>query len=174
MTSPTGQDPGEFDAGFNESAVDAPQIGAPRPDTVPAWWTVVALLGIAVVAAASYLFFFRSSDATHSVTVTFLLRAGLNAQVGQPCSGTGGYADIVAGANVTARNGDGKIIATEPLGPGRAQPGQTGSDCLFEVTLKNLPETDFYSFEVSRRGQLNYSLDQLQAQGWAVDFVLGP
>jgi hypothetical protein len=34
-------------------------------------------------------------------------------------------------------------------------------------------DADFYSVEVSHRGEITYSRDELEAAGWSIDLTLG-
>ncbi len=85
------------------------------------------------------------------------------------CVGSGGYNDIAEGSNVVIRDSSGQIVGASKLDFGMA----VGSVCRFEFAVTNIPESSFYSVEVGRRGALTYSQDQLKANGWRVDAVLG-
>ena len=87
------------------------------------------------------------------------------------CYGTGGYDDISSGLNVTIRDGSGAILATGRLGRGTADGAY--SPCSFEFSVDGLPEVDFYSVEVGRRGELTYSFEELVDSFWYVFFSLG-
>lgn len=85
------------------------------------------------------------------------------------CTGTGGYSDISEGAAVTVKDQDGRIIATSSLGKSHA----TSTTCEFQFVITPLPRADFYSIEVSHRGEVTYSKADLQAQDWTVALTLG-
>ncbi|MCH9036369.1 MAG: hypothetical protein IH860_03485 [Chloroflexi bacterium] len=116
---------------------------------------------------------------------------------GAPCSGSGGYDDIREGAQVVVKNEEGEVIATSSLqqGTGRdllvalleaadelegketptSASGFEGLELVvcvlpFEVAV---PNAAFYSVEVSHRGELSYSREELDEIDWSVDFELG-
>ena len=130
------------------------------------------LAGVAV-AAVALLVAANSGLLTphHTVTGDFVLRGGSEGTIflDLGCSGIGGYSDIGPGTQVTVRDGDGKILATSPLGVG----SQDGMACSFTFALRDVPEVAFYSFEVGRRGALNFSLEEMKADEWSVGLSLG-
>ncbi|MEU7815278.1 hypothetical protein [Pseudonocardia sp. NPDC049154] len=80
---------------------------------------------------------------------------------GSVCSGDGGYSDIHAGTGVTIANAAGAVIATGSLSSGRASSSTT---CDFTFTVPDVPAgEDFYQVEVSHRGTLTYTADELRA-----------
>jgi hypothetical protein len=95
------------------------------------------------------------------------------------CNGTGGYSDIyggirigdsvVGGSQVTLRDESGKVLATTSL--------ETklifSESCDFEFTLSNVPDADFYQLEVSHRGGLTFSKQELESRSWDVRVTLG-
>ena len=85
------------------------------------------------------------------------------------CRGTGGYKDIKSGLSVTVRDGSGDVVATGRLGDGKRTP----TWCRFEFSVGGLPEVDFYSVEVGRRGELTYSFKEMEDINWEVTFKLG-
>jgi hypothetical protein len=62
-----------------------------------------------------------------------------------------------------------KVIGTSQLGDG----SYTGDDCIFRFVVSNLPRAKFYKVEVSHRGQLTYSLDDLASKNWQLDLAIG-
>jgi hypothetical protein len=86
------------------------------------------------------------------------------------CEGSRGYSDISAVAQVVVRNESGTVLATTSLGQGEF----LGTDqCYFEFSLGSLPRAQFYSFEISRRGELTYSLSELEENNWLFEASLG-
>ena len=85
------------------------------------------------------------------------------------CVGNGGYSDIAAGLGVTATNQAGTIIGTSNLQPGQSQ----GTKCVFAFTIRQLPDADFYSFEVGSRGELTYSRAEMESFDWQLAFSIG-
>lgn len=88
---------------------------------------------------------------------------------GEACVGRGGYADLNSEADVVIKNEDGKIIATSKLGQGKIEQGA----CRFTFAVEGVPEASFYSVEVSHRGELTYSRDELEEDGWSVALNIG-
>jgi len=85
------------------------------------------------------------------------------------CSGSGGYADITAGASVTVTDAAGTIVETSSLGPGTVISGT----CEFSLDVPKVPEgSAFYSVEVSHRGKVTYSSEQLH-RGGSIGMSLG-
>jgi len=84
---------------------------------------------------------------------------------------------------VVVKDGAGSILAAGSLGPGKWEKvtvttpsGTTVSGivyCVFHFALPGIPTEDFYTIEVSHRGELTYSYDDLKTQGWVVEFTLG-
>lgn len=92
---------------------------------------------------------------------------------GGGCAGDGGYSDIAAGAAVTVKDASGKIVGVSQLGDGQEQsaaPSYRGA-CLFDFTVPDVPVGNFYSIEVSHRGQISVTL--AQARSGDVHFTLG-
>jgi len=132
-------------------------------------------------------FFFSKGDTvevivakapTYTITGEFIL---LDSDIGgsiSNCYGTGGYSDIRANMAVTVKDGTGNILATETTGIGRAPDTFTYKSkvlfvtCQFDFSI-NVPKADFYSISIGRRGELNYSLEEMKANGWKVSLSLG-
>lgn len=93
--------------------------------------------------------------------------SGIAAQ-DRACHGTGGYSDIGAGAPVTVADEAGTVIATGSLDGGAVQTGE----CFFTFTIA-VPDADFYRIEVSHRGEMTYSRQQMEDNGWMIFLTLG-
>ncbi len=90
------------------------------------------------------------------------------------CYGTGGYRDIREAMPVTIRDGKGNILATGATNSGKRPPGEYANiQCTFSFEVSNVPKVDFYSIEVGRRGQLNFSYEEMQKKNWEVILSLG-
>ena len=77
---------------------------------------------------------------------------------------------------VTVKDGTGKILAVGKTGFGsKPKDGSMYSEviCIFEITVNNVPKADFYSILVGRRGELNYSFDEMKRRNWIVFLSLG-
>lgn len=93
--------------------------------------------------------------------------------VGTDCSkgfSDTGYDDIREGASVTVANEKGTTIATGSLGSGRVS--EWPLRCIFSFSVE-VPKAKFYKFEVSHRGQVQKSFEELKADGWKVSLTLG-
>lgn len=86
------------------------------------------------------------------------------------CEGARGYDDIHPSAQVVVRNESGTVLATTALGEGTHLDTNT---CIYEFTLDSLPRAQFYSIEISRRGELTYSREELEANDWMFEASLG-
>jgi len=129
---------------------------------------------VAIVAAAAFSALTNSGALTphHRLTGSLILSdttgGGILAVAGG-CFGSGGYSDIREGAGVTLKHGDGKLLGTGSLGAGTGG----SSSCTFDYAIDNVPETAFYSLEISHRGALNFSLADMNASGWIAGATLG-
>jgi hypothetical protein len=92
---------------------------------------------------------------------------------GQGCDGseTTGYSDLSTGAQVTVKNGSGKIIAIGQINEGK--PNYDGATCTMPLRVSGIPKASFYQVEVSHRGELDYSYAQLQNRHWRGSLTIG-
>ncbi|MFH9862497.1 hypothetical protein [Streptomyces sp. NPDC017202] len=103
------------------------------------------------------------TDGTLTVTG---IGAGLDS--GDLCTGTDGYSDIDFGAQVSVTDAAGTLVAKGSLGIGQ----KTDLGCEFPFTVDDItPGSKFYTVEVSHRGGLTQTEDELRAGGLA--FTLG-
>jgi hypothetical protein len=91
-------------------------------------------------------------------------------QSGDSCQGSDGYDDIVSGAQVVVSNDSGSVLALSQLDDGVAD---GSGNCVFNFAIDKVPRSNFYRFEVSHRGQLDYSYQQLSSAGFSVAMTLG-
>ncbi len=124
--------------------------------------------------AAFLLFAVACGGGSHTLhgTLTLTSSSGISRSGGN-CSGTGGYDDLTAGAAVTVKNESGTVIATGSLERGASDATYPTVVCHFSFTISNLPDAKFYSVEVTHRGALTYSQDQLNSNGWKVEASIG-
>ncbi|MEA2576491.1 MAG: hypothetical protein QOD78_79 [Chloroflexota bacterium] len=125
---------------------------------------------MAIIAAAAFISLGGSGALLpkHDIAGTFTLTDSGDTFF-PSCSGNGGYSDIRPGANVVLRDGDGKLLSTGALGAGVG----SGSQCVLDFSLPEVPEVSFYTIEVGKRGNLSYSLADMKSMGWAIDLTLG-
>ena len=101
---------------------------------------------------------------------------------GQWCAGARGYDDLSGGAGVTVRDGSGATAATGRLDDGEGL--WRGSDdwnaldgdywaCKFTYEVTDVPPSEFYEIEVSRRGVQVYSHDELAARNFELQSSIG-
>jgi hypothetical protein len=85
---------------------------------------------------------------------------------GGECDGYGGYDDITPGAQVVI-SADGKTVGKGELGEAKYD----GGWCEFPFTVSDIKGgSDFYSVEISGRGTIEYTREELEA---GVDLSLG-
>jgi hypothetical protein len=95
------------------------------------------------------------------------------------CRGSGGYVDLGPGTPVVVRNGDGQVLAKGEFGSGKGSGAKKAigygahAACVFTFVVKNVPEADTYSLQVSHRGALDYTYEELEATHWRIGSVLG-
>jgi hypothetical protein len=173
---------------FDPKPIRSPLPGDPLPELLPAatsaeqssagrqsqrrtWFALGSVVFVAIVAAAAFIGFNNSGALSpkHDVSGTFALTDTGENFSSTFCAGTGGYADIRSGTNVVLKDGDGKLLATGSLG----NPTGSGSQCTFTYTLKNVPDSPFYTIEVGSRGDLSYSLEEMRGKAWSIDLTLG-
>ena len=97
-------------------------------------------------------------------------------KAGERCFPSGGYSDSGAGTDVVVRDEVGTLIAAGSLDVGKYStvPSYGVYACVFTFMVENVPaDRDFYSVEVSSRGELTYSNAEMVENGWQVDAELG-
>ena len=92
---------------------------------------------------------------------------------GATCYGTGGYDDMSAGTQVIVSDQDGTTIGTSQLSGGEIVDAATNvvptCEWTFEVPVE---EAKFYDIEVSHRGSLQFSHEDMEEKDWKVSFTL--
>jgi hypothetical protein len=103
---------------------------------------------------------------TVTVSGTFVLidSQGMDAisTDGTSCEGASGYSDVGKDTPVTVKNGKGEILAATTLGPGK---GGDTAQCSFTFGFPITEGQDRYVVSIGRRGDFNYSFEQLQNRG---------
>jgi len=135
--------------------------------------TGIALLALIALFVAACGAGPTPTPSAHTITGTFTLRQDeVIDRSHDDCRGRGGYDDVAPGLGVTVKNETGVIIGTGALvGTGRVAYGAT--KCEYTFTVAGLPEANFYSIEVGRRGELTYSRAEIEAKTWHIEFSLG-
>ena len=91
------------------------------------------------------------------------------------CHGFRGFEDIKVGTTVTVRNSKNEIVGVGSLQNCTiidqqfdARINQYVGNTHFAFSVPNLPDSPFYSVEVSHRGLQNLSRAELEAKGWTI------
>ncbi len=105
---------------------------------------------------------------------TVVLKDGFGTE-GQPCAGSGKFADIKPGATVRLRNAKKTVVGTGTLGQGTwtaSIPGSDFVDCEFPFTV-DVPTTRSYSVQVAKRKAGTVTRKALAANSWVLEVTVG-
>lgn len=89
---------------------------------------------------------------------------------GDTCRGDEGYADIQRGLQATLTDEDGTVIGTAAFPVGETV---ERTQCQFTYEFSDVPEADFYTVAIGRRGELTYSFTEMEAMDWRIASELG-
>jgi hypothetical protein len=126
---------------------------------------IVTACGGAVVSTAPTQQPLRTPQ-THTLTSSSTQRSG------DVCVGTGSFSDVRAGLAVVVRDadrnviGDGRLQDADASGLGTEVGPET---CAYEFTIRGLPRVQVYSIEIGDRGELMYSLDEIERMNWRLE-----
>lgn len=136
------------------------------------WWIIGAgaFLAILIIGAVGALISQSSGSSDHKLIGSVLLTDTSDYWPNKQCTGSGGYSDLAQGGNVVLKDGNGKILATTNLATGRTI---NKTSCFFYFDLGNVPDSKFYSMQVSHRGELSYSLAEMKKQKWNLALTIG-
>jgi hypothetical protein len=150
---------------------DAAPTGTKRSKTpfiIGAVVVAVVAVAIGVVALSG------GSSSKHTINGTLDLigyrgtdTGGSTPGLGAKCAGHGGYSDLEDGTQVTVKDGAGTLLATGTLSNGKTT---NPSTCSWTFTIA-VPESGFYSIEVSHRGALTFMSSSERA--WALSTSIG-
>jgi hypothetical protein len=153
----------------------APPAAAPRqwisaPPVVQAprrWPLAVGMLALGYFLGMATLLIgaaVASAIGSSPVTGSLTLVGG----AGSSCVGFGGYSDIAKGTAVTVRDASGTVVGT-----GHLEAGKYDGDlsCVYPFAVGDVPSSDFYTVEVSHRGQVTF--DRKAVEGGQVSLTLG-
>lgn len=84
------------------------------------------------------------------------------------CDLSWGYDDVHEGALVTVTDSDDTVIAKSSL-----ESGYGSYTCEFPFTIQDVPNRDQYWVEVSDRGQVAFSRQEMESNNWNVSLTLG-
>jgi hypothetical protein len=144
-------------------------------------WTV-AVVGLAVVIVAA-IFALGVFSPKHMVMGSFSIlpsddnTSNYTGSRDGGCQALGGYSDVKEGVPVTLKDGEGRLLGTSTLGSGTLGNTPDSPDqraCVFGFSFSDIPQVPFYTVEIGRRGEVSYSLADLQARSWTISVKLGP
>lgn len=94
--------------------------------------------------------------------------------VGEECEGDGGYDDIAGGAQVQVSDESGTTIGTAQLETGEITDLYQGEipTCTWRFTVPDVGDAKFYEVEVSHRGGIKYSQEEMEKSDWKVELSL--
>lgn len=175
---------------------EAPTVAAPAR-TAPATAPAVSASSTTVASSSS------ASRRSITVVMDLIQIVSHDITLGEPeppcdTGGTDGYTDIGIGASITVRGASGSITGTGKLTEGRFLRLPSGGEhrsvvppddysipydeweehdfiwgtCAYSGTLE-VPTDDFYTVEVTHRGEISVSETDLQANGGVVSTSLG-
>lgn len=135
--------------------IGRPPAAAPRDGNKKI--LLIVACGVAAALAAGAIYFFVRPT-TFDVHGTLQLQDPETVRAG--CVGQGGYSDIKVNVQVVVTDGAGKTV-----GIGRAENfTNKGLFCAYEFLVPDVPAgLDFYGVEVSKRGRVQYSEEQLRS-----------
>ena len=167
MTTPSGDSPVEntpdsekVEEGTPSEAADMTSAQDPskRRLTIGVVIAIVVALGLVLVIG-----FVLSRPGKVTVTGEFTLTDYSTAAFSN-CEGDGGYSDLGAQTEAVLRDGSGAILGTANLG---TVSFTDGAACTWKVKFDKVPaDRDFYTFEVSRRGEIRSTRAELESNGW--------
>lgn len=139
-------------------------------------WRLWALIAIVVASAGAVGAAVASSRGGDRDTITGdLVLTDFDGFPVTPCSGSGGYSDLHAGATVTVKDESGKIVGVGQLQPGRIPDSSAGAQkikCLFFYAVP-VARAVVYQIEVGHRGAVPFDRDRLEADDWKADLSVG-
>lgn len=167
-------------SGFMFPRVQHQSVAQPGPVTaIPTWRARLengsnrykAGAAVLLILAAGFFVFGRGESHTITGDLTLLDSDVASLDIGDSCSGQGGYDDIASGAEVVVEDEAGTTLATSHLATG----AYDGLGCVFDFTVRDVGKATFYRVLIGRdsRGGLRYSHDELSHQSWSVHLSLG-
>jgi hypothetical protein len=140
-----------------------PPYGPPGRKGLPPVAIVLLTLGaVLVLAVAAALVYAVTRPQPIAVTGSVTIKSNIDG--GKTCQGTGGFEDIRAGTSVVIHDSAGKIVATGQLDEGAGSDlatSQIALTCRFPFSVQDVPRQKFYGVEVSHRGIVRFSAEQV-------------
>lgn len=154
---------------------------------------IVTGVGVAVL-IIGWLVHQATSDEAQQVQGVFtLIDVGGISGESETCRDSGGYSDFGPGMDVTVRGTDGDIVGTSTTRNGSEDEIRRRLIAAGELTEDNADEfldlgslgfcsvlfdvevgpSDFYEFDIGRRGHISATKEELEDSAWTVSFSLG-
>jgi hypothetical protein len=132
---------------------------------------LLVVLALVVLVGGWSTAFLRPETHTMTVSLSLVDTDDSYLDAGDSCTGSGGYDDIGPGTRGVVSDESGTTLQTGTLSDGTYD----GYACVFEFVVEDLPKARYYQIELGRetRGTLQYSLAELDRQGWHVELNLG-
>ncbi len=130
----------------------------------------VGALVITAVVVVILLVTGGSSDTRHNIVGTVILNESAGRFRLSHCEGSGGDGDLTSSAPVSVRDGQGRLLATSRLGPGKTS---SHSECTFTCVVRNVADATTYAIKVSHRAVISRSRGDLQLSEWTVTMAVG-
>lgn len=111
-----------------------------------------------------------SATTTRDIEGVFTLQQEEGWRGSDTCRGGGGYADIERGLQATLTDQDGTVIATTSFPTGQTV---DRTHCQFTYEFHDVPDAEFYTVTVGRRGELTYSFAEMESMDWRITSALG-
>jgi hypothetical protein len=165
---------------YTGQAIGAEVLPSTPPQRTPRkLWPLLLVGGIVIVAAGIGLFTLLRSGgkailhrAGHSMTITVDLSNPPDQSIDKFSSGCNvadtGNDDLSAGAPVAVMNASGTVLASTFLPSGTT----VGTTCHFEVRV-HVPDSSFYQVEVSHRGTITFTKQDLVTNNWVAALSIG-
>jgi hypothetical protein len=130
---------------------------------------ILLAVGVIVLAALTFkgIPFFSFN---HNIKGSLTLKDDFYGEVGQFCSGGGGYSDIQSGRQVLVKDQKGETLATGELGIGKII---SYNHCQFAIEVNGVRKAEFYTIQIGRRGDLTYSYQEMKDKNWQLKLSLG-
>jgi hypothetical protein len=133
--------------------------------------TLIVAVGIVGVACGK-----KADATTHFISGTITLTGTDNAfGYSGTCAGKRGYEDITEGGSVTLKNETGEVIGSAALDSGAytETAGYPYRKCVLHFSFANVKRAKFYGVEVTHRGVITKTYEELEANGWNFGLTLG-
>jgi hypothetical protein len=140
---------------------------APEPKSKRLRWALLAGLGVALIGLLGWSLTPSTFDmeGTYTLAQMAAVRTGY---ASDNCTGNFWHPSVEAGAAVTVKDADGKVIATSVLRDGVVTGALT---CEFGFTVPGVPaDSKFYSIEIAHTGEVIYPEDKAKTPALSLGF----